>query len=205
MVKNLKIFPLDISIHWRYLHQDAGKIYLEISKTRSYWKYSKAAASIHMEKNIGDLVADLWKNNLRRPPNLSFQQKRNIFRKIKNFQEDMGDFGVKRVKAGVSPFVREETIHRIRGKAGLNVLMFRGNRYWPKITWNWGLSLLENSFVNLQQTFWEESVGVLLIKWTLLTKLEFQELWLDESLNKDMISVSLEKEVTKTQKGILLT
>ena len=158
-----------------------------------------------MEKNIGDLVADLWKNNLRRPPNLSFQQKRNIFRKIKNFQEDMGDFGLKRVKAGVSPFVSEETIHRIRGKGGLNVLMFRGNRSWPKITWNWGLGLLENSFVNLQQTFWEESVGVLLIKWTLLTKLEFQELWLEESLNKDLISVSLEKEVTKTQKGILLT
>ena len=30
MVKKLQIVPLDVSIHWRYLHQDTGKTYSEI-------------------------------------------------------------------------------------------------------------------------------------------------------------------------------
>ena len=56
MVKKLQRVPLDASIHWRYLHQDTGKTYSEISKMRSYWKYSKANIYRHMKKNIGDLV-----------------------------------------------------------------------------------------------------------------------------------------------------
>ena len=35
MVKNIQKVPLDVSINWRYLHQDAGKTYSEISKMRS--------------------------------------------------------------------------------------------------------------------------------------------------------------------------
>ena len=35
MVKYLQIVPLDVSINWCYLHQDAGKTYSEISKIRS--------------------------------------------------------------------------------------------------------------------------------------------------------------------------
>ena len=42
LVKYLQRVLLDVSINWRYLHQDAGKPYLEISNMRSYWKYSKA-------------------------------------------------------------------------------------------------------------------------------------------------------------------
>ena len=41
MVKYLEKVPLDISINWHYLHQDAGNTYLKISKTRSYWTYQK--------------------------------------------------------------------------------------------------------------------------------------------------------------------
>ena len=63
MVKNLKRVPLDVSIHWRYLHQDAGKTYSEISKMKSYRKFSKATICRHMKKNIGDLVVDLRKHN----------------------------------------------------------------------------------------------------------------------------------------------
>ena len=59
MANKLQRVPLDVSIHWRYLHQDAGKTYSEISKMRSYWKYSKATICRHMKKNIGDLVGDL--------------------------------------------------------------------------------------------------------------------------------------------------
>ena len=59
MANKLQRVPLDVSIHWCYLHQDAGKTYSEISKMRSYWKYSKATICRHMKKNIGDLVVDL--------------------------------------------------------------------------------------------------------------------------------------------------
>ena len=56
LVKYLQSVPLDVSINWCYLHQDAGKSYLEKSKMRSYWKYSKTTNSRHMKKNIGALV-----------------------------------------------------------------------------------------------------------------------------------------------------
>ena len=56
LVKYLQRVPLDVSINWRYLHQDAGKTDSEISDMRSYWKYSKANVCRHMKKNIGDLV-----------------------------------------------------------------------------------------------------------------------------------------------------
>ena len=60
-VKNLQKVPLDVSIHWSYLHRNAGKTYSEISKIRSYWKYSKATICRHMQRNIGDLVVGLQK------------------------------------------------------------------------------------------------------------------------------------------------
>ena len=56
MVKNSQKVPLDVSINLRYLHQEAGKTYSEISKMRSYWNYSKANICRHMKKNTGDLV-----------------------------------------------------------------------------------------------------------------------------------------------------
>ena len=56
LVKYLQRLPLDVSINWHYLHQDAGKTYSEISNMRSYWKYTKATISRHMKKNIGVLV-----------------------------------------------------------------------------------------------------------------------------------------------------
>ena len=52
----LQRFPLEVSINWHYLYQDAGKTYSEISNMRSYWKYSKAAICKHMKKNIGALL-----------------------------------------------------------------------------------------------------------------------------------------------------
>ena len=56
LVKYLQRVLLDVSTNWRYLRQDAGKTYSEISKMRSYWKYSKATICRHMKKNIADLV-----------------------------------------------------------------------------------------------------------------------------------------------------
>ena len=56
LVKYLQKVPLDVSINWCYLHQDAEKTYSEISNMRLYWKYSKATICRHMKKNIGNLV-----------------------------------------------------------------------------------------------------------------------------------------------------
>ena len=39
LVKCLQRVPLDVSINWHCLHQDAGKTYSEISNMRSCWKY----------------------------------------------------------------------------------------------------------------------------------------------------------------------
>ena len=54
MVKNSQKVPLDVSINLRYLHQEAGKTYPEISKMRSYWNYSKANICRYMKKNTGE-------------------------------------------------------------------------------------------------------------------------------------------------------
>ena len=53
---NLVKYLQRISINWRYLHQDAGKTYSEISKMRWYWKYLKASIFRHMKMNIGDFA-----------------------------------------------------------------------------------------------------------------------------------------------------
>ena len=39
LVKYLPRVPLDVSINRRYLHQDGGKTYLEMSNMRPCWKY----------------------------------------------------------------------------------------------------------------------------------------------------------------------
>ena len=42
MVKYLQRVSLDVSINWRYVHQDARNTYSEVLKMRSYWRYQKA-------------------------------------------------------------------------------------------------------------------------------------------------------------------
>ena len=59
LVKCFQRVPLDVSTDWRYLHQDVGKTYSEMSKMISYWKFSKATICRHMKKNIGDLSWEL--------------------------------------------------------------------------------------------------------------------------------------------------
>ena len=41
---------LEVSIHWRYLHQDRRKPWLEISKMKSCGKYSEATICRHIFK-----------------------------------------------------------------------------------------------------------------------------------------------------------
>ena len=89
MVKYLQIVPLDVSINWCYLHQDAGKTYSEISKIRSagIWK-RKAKHCLTEEKYL--------------TTNQSLA--RRVFY-----------FFVKRVvvKVGIPPSISEETVRRV--------------------------------------------------------------------------------------------
>ena len=106
-VKYLQRVPLDVSINWWYLHEDAGKTYSEISNMRSYWKYSKATICRHMKKNIWDLK------------NIEYCKKRVI------------------VKAGIPPSISEKTVGRVLQKIlTWNGLIFREKEYWPKMTRN---------------------------------------------------------------------
>ena len=52
LVKYLQRVPLDVSINWCYLHQDAGKTYSEISNMRSSWKYFQKQPSAGICKRI---------------------------------------------------------------------------------------------------------------------------------------------------------
>ena len=96
VIKYLERFPLDVSINWHHLHQDAGKTYSEISKMRSYWKYQKQTS------------AEIW----RRKAKLSVRQKRNILQQTKRLQEEIGKCFVKRVmvRAGIPPSISNETV-----------------------------------------------------------------------------------------------
>ena len=119
--KVLQRVSLEVSIHWRYLHQDGRKTWLEISKMQSYGKYSKPTISGHMVKNIGVLVLDKRKQNQGRPTKLSDRQKRNILRQAKVLLEEVGNFSVKRVmvRADIPPSISTATVHRVMRKAGL--------------------------------------------------------------------------------------
>ena len=117
MAKKINRVPLDASIHWRYLHQDAGKTYsdeiiLKVFKRNHLQAY---------EEEYWRLGGRFVKNNQGRPPKPSVRQKRNILRQTKLLQEEMGNFCVKRVmvKAGIPPSISEETVRRVLRKAGL--------------------------------------------------------------------------------------
>lgn len=49
MTRTFQRVLLEVSIHWRYLHQDVGKSCLKIAMMRSYGKYSKATLFRHQK------------------------------------------------------------------------------------------------------------------------------------------------------------
>ena len=157
MLKNLQIVSLGRSIDWRYLHEDAGKIYSEILKMRSYCKYSTAVICRHMKKNIGDLEVNLQKNNQERPPKLSVGQKRIILRKTELFQEEMRNVCVKRVmvKAGIPPSISDKTLRRVLQKAGLKWVCFQRKGILRKNKLKQTLKFARKVRRKLYVNFWE--------------------------------------------------
>ena len=121
MTKVLKRVPLEVSIHWRYLHPDERESWLEIPKMKSFGKYSKATICRHRVKNIDDLVPDKRKQNQGRPTKLWDRQKRNILRQAKLLQEEVGNFSVERVmvRAGIPASISTATVRRVKRKTRL--------------------------------------------------------------------------------------
>ena len=162
MTKTLQRVPLEVSIHWRYLHQDAGKTWLEISKMRpSYKKYSKATICRHMKKEIGDLVADQRKYNKGRPQKLSDRQKRNILRQTKILQSELGNFCVKRVmvRADIPPSVNPQTVRRVMKKSGLRWSHVQKKGILTKNDLKLRLKFARKVRRLLPKTFWTEGIA----------------------------------------------
>ena len=88
---------------------------------KSYGKYSKATFCRHTVKNIGDLILDKRKQNQGRTTNFWDREKRNILRRAKVMQEEVGSFSVKRVmvRAVIPPSISTETVRRVMRKAEL--------------------------------------------------------------------------------------
>ena len=161
MTKNLQRVSLEVSIHWRYLHQDAGKTWFEISKMKSYGKYSKATICRHMVKIIGDLVPDKRKQNQGRPTKLSDRQKRNILRQAKVLQEEVGNFSVKRVmvRAGIPPSISTATVRRVMKKAGLKWSHAQKKGVLTKSDLKLRLKFARKVRRKLPKDFWTGGVG----------------------------------------------
>ena len=126
LVKYLQRVPLDVSINWCYLHQDAGKTYSEISNMRSYWKYSKATICRHMKKNIADLaVTKEYSGNATKT--ICSAKEKYLTTNQALARGDGKLFCKKRVmvKADIPPTIGEDTVRRILRKTDLKWTHFQ--------------------------------------------------------------------------------
>lgn len=116
--------PLEVSVHWRYLHQDMRLTWKQIHdmKGRGYQKYSKATICRHMKKPFNDLVNDKRKQNKGRPKKLTDRDRRNILRQVNVLRgRNIVNFTVKKIKemAGLSHRnICDESIRLVLIKAG---------------------------------------------------------------------------------------
>lgn len=108
--------PLDVSLHWRYLHQDLKKTWVEIRSYKpGYKKFSKATICRHMKKEIGEKVFDKRKVNTGRPKKLTTRDERNLLRQINVLRSQRVNFTIKRLRlaAGTPLDVSDETVRRM--------------------------------------------------------------------------------------------
>ena len=120
LVKYYQNVPLDVSINWCYLHQDAEKTYSEISNMRSYWKCLKATNSRHKKKNIGDSVVTKEKS-VKTTKTVCFRNEKCLTTSQALAGRDGKIFCKKRVlvKVGIPPSISDETVHRLLQKTDL--------------------------------------------------------------------------------------
>lgn len=108
--------PLEVSIHWRYLHQDAKKTWAQIQRhTKAYAKFSKATICRHMKKSIHEKIFDKRTINKGRPKKLSERDVRNILRQVEVLRAQNVNFTIKRLRlaADVPKDVSDENVRRV--------------------------------------------------------------------------------------------
>ena len=122
--------PEKVSLHWRYLHQDLGKTWREISEhkqNKTYKSYSKSTICRHMKKPIDEIVFDKRKLNKGGKRKLTDRDKRNILRQTEVLRKERGFFTTKLVKvsANISADVCDETVRRVLHGSNLRYLHSR--------------------------------------------------------------------------------
>ena len=152
---------LEVSIHWRYLHQDQEKTWKEIARMKDYKKYSKATICRHMKKPINDTVIDKRRNNKGRPRKLTARDKRNILRQVEILRRDYGYFTTKRLKvfAGVSPEISDETVRRVLRDAGFKYTHSRKKGILSRKDLKTRLEFAKTVRRRLAKTVWTEGVA----------------------------------------------
>ena len=118
--------PVEVSVHWRYLHQDLGKTWKEIAtdRKRGYHLFSKATICRHMKREINEKTFDKRKNNKGRPKKLSSRDQRLLMRQVEVLRARNVNFTAKRLKlsAGLTTAVSDQTVRRVLHK---NKLRYR--------------------------------------------------------------------------------
>ena len=113
--------PVEISLHWRYLHQSSQYTWKQIHSMNKYQRFSKASICRHMKKPIGENEMDRRHQNKGRPPLLSPRDKRLLLRKAEELRQKYGHFTARHLKlyAGLSGKVCDETIRKVLRQARL--------------------------------------------------------------------------------------
>jgi hypothetical protein len=114
----------EISIHWRYLHQDKGLTWRQIhsDKQHGYDKFYKATICRHMKKLIGDKILDKRSLNKGQPKKITDRDRRHILRQVEVLRSrGQSNFTVKRIKimAGLTHTVCDESVRLVLASDGL--------------------------------------------------------------------------------------
>ena len=110
--------PLDVSVHLRYLHQDAKLPLKELQKR--YPKISKTSIHRHSKKPIGTVNVDGRHTNKGRPQKLSERDVRHLESSLIKLREEVGDLFSTDVQRDCSESknVSNRTVRRVLGKRG---------------------------------------------------------------------------------------
>ena len=116
--KGYKPIPLDVSVHLRYLHQDAGLSGREL--VEKYPEYSPRSIYRHAKKSIGTTLVDKRGQNPGRPKKLNDRDKRHINRTVEHLQDtcEEGTFFSGEVHEVVGCEASNRTVRRSMNSSG---------------------------------------------------------------------------------------
>ena len=144
---------MDVSTNWFNLHQDVGKTYSEIRNIKD-----EIILEVFKSKHLQAYEKESWrlsgyKRKIREDHhNYLFDKRELPYGKPSACKNRWEIFCVKRLMAKQAfrhPFARRQFVELCK-RLAWNGLMFKGKESWPKMIWNWDLSLLKKFVVNMQ-------------------------------------------------------